>query len=86
MTQQIRSDDIMQPGTVAEVAIKTEALKAKAAIAISSASLLIGTAFLATALYIKDAELKAWASGLISLVVGAAIGFVFGNNAAGSGK
>jgi len=83
VTQQIRSDDIMQPGTVAEV---TEVLKKKAAILISSASLLIGTVFLGIAIFIGGAKLKAWASGLISLVVVAAIGFVFGNNAAGSGK
>ncbi len=86
MTRQIRSDDIMPPGAVSDVAVKTEVLKTKAAIAISAASLLIGTIFLGAALYFGDVELKAWATGLISLVVGAAIGFVFGNSASGVSK
>ena len=50
---------------------------------IAGVALLIGVAFLIAALSIEDTELKSWATGLISLVVGAAIGFVFSNNSRG---
>lgn len=61
----------------------TDKVRVLAAAIIAGASLLLGSAFLATAIYTADQELRAWATGLISLVVGAAIGFIFsgtGNN------
>jgi hypothetical protein len=36
--------------------------------------------FLAVSLWSHDDELKTWATGLISLVVGAALGYAFSGN------
>jgi len=52
-------------------------LRIKVATAISGAAVIIGVGFLITSLYYNDPELKTWATGLISLVVGASIGFIF---------
>ena len=80
MAEQIESDDIIPPSQVGPVETKGEFLRIVAAASISGAALLIGVGFLIASLVLQDGELQTWASGLISLVVGAAIGFSFGNN------
>lgn len=59
----------------------TEYLKVKTALIISSGGLAVGVLFLGLALYVENHGLQTWAMGLISLVVGAAIGYVFGGTA-----
>ena len=86
MTEKINSADAVTRDQFSDVAIKTEFLRTKAAIYITAAALLIGVIFLGVAIHIGDDELKAWASGIISLVVGAAIGFVCGNGSVSNGK
>ena len=73
----IESDDIIKPGDVSRVETPGDILRIKAAACIAGAALLIGVGFLTAALQMNDTDLKSWATGLISLVVGAAIGFVF---------
>lgn len=73
----IESDDVLKPGSVGNVESPGEMLRIKAAAGIAAASLLIGVIFLIASLFNQDKELQVWASGLISLVVGAAIGFIF---------
>ena len=73
----IDTTDVIKPGGVGGVESPGEIIRIKAAVCIAGAALLIGVAGLAAALFLGDSELKAWATGLISLVVGAAIGFVF---------
>lgn len=75
----INSDDVIKPGKV-EVDPNPELIKVKAAVVIALAALLIGSVALCIALKLSDNELKTWATGLISLVVGAAIGFVFSSS------
>jgi len=77
MTQIIQSDEVIKPDSVAEN--RGELIRVKAGAWIAGGALAIGTLFLIIALYLGDAELRAWATGLISLVVGTAIGFVFSN-------
>lgn len=76
----IVSDDLIKPGDVSRVETPGDLIRIKVAGWIAGVALLIGTLFLFAALWIDDTELKSWATGLISLVVGAAIGFVFSNN------
>ncbi len=76
----IVSDDLIKPGDVSRVETPGDLIRIKVAGWIAGVALLIGTLFLIAALWINDTELKSWATGLISLVVGAAIGFVFSNN------
>lgn len=54
-----------------------ELIRVRAGAWIAAGALGIGTAFLVLSLVLRDAELRTWATGLISLVVGTAIGFVF---------
>ena len=79
----IESGDMIKPGDVGRVETPGDIIRIKVAAWIAGVALLIGVAFLIAALSIDDAELKSWATGLISLVVGAAIGFVFSNNSRG---
>ena len=79
----IISDDLIKPGDVGRVETPGDIIRIKVAAWIAGVALLIGVAFLIAALSIEDTELKSWATGLISLVVGAAIGFVFSNNSRG---
>ena len=76
----IRADEVIEPGGVTRVETPGELLRIKASVIIASASLLIGVSFLIAALALDDTVLKSWATGLISLIVGAAIGFVFSGN------
>lgn len=62
----------------------TDKMRVLAAAIIAGASLLLGSVFLATAIYTADNELRTWATGLISLVVGAAIGFIFSSSGNGN--
>ena len=79
----IFSDDLIKPGDVSRVETPGDIIRIKVAGWIAGVALLIGTLFLIAALWTDDTELKSWATGLISLVVGAAIGFVFSNNSRG---
>ena len=76
----IESLDVIQTDSVAIPEKDTDRMKVKAAVAIAAASLFVGALFLAVSIYVDDKELRAWATGLISLVVGASIGFLFGGN------
>jgi hypothetical protein len=73
--EQISSVDVVPPGSVQPIDV--EGWKIIAAISISGASLVLGFVSLIIAVWIDDNELKTWATGLISLVVGTAIGFAF---------
>lgn len=73
--EQISSTEVVPPGSVNPIDV--ERLKMLAAIWISGAAVILGFIALIVAICTKDAELKTWATGLISLVVGAAIGFAF---------
>ncbi|MCH8686481.1 hypothetical protein [Pedomonas mirosovicensis] len=77
MTRIIQSEEVIKPDGVTED--RGELIRVKAGALIAGGALAIGTAFLIIALYLGDTELRAWATGLISLVVGTAIGFVFSN-------
>lgn len=79
-TEVIDSDDVIKPGDVSRVETPGDIIRIKAAAWIAGAALLIGVGFLVAALGMNDTDLKSWATGLISLVVGTAIGFVFGGN------
>jgi hypothetical protein len=74
----IQSLDLIKLDSVVIPEKDTDRMKVKAAVAIAAASLLVGTVFLAVSIFVDDKELRAWATGLISLVVGASIGFLFG--------
>lgn len=76
-------DDFFQPGSVDEPS--PEYVKVVAAKQIALCAIGIGVVFLGLSLWLKDSELRSWATGLISLVVGAAIGFIFGGNSGQSG-
>ncbi len=76
----IKSDEIIKRGKVSVDEPPSQMLKTKAALVIAIAALVIGVGFLIAALWMADNELKVWATGLISLVVGAAIGFVFSSS------
>lgn len=69
----ITSTEVIPAGSVE----KGDYLKIVVAAGISAAAVIIASGFLVAAIYLNDSELKTWATGLISLVVGAAIGFVF---------
>ncbi len=73
----IESLDVIESDSVTIPERDTDKMKVKAAVRITAASLLLGAAFLAVSIWVKDNELRAWATGLISLVVGASIGFLF---------
>lgn len=75
MRHVVRGEKVVRP----EPPIETpgELLRIKAAAWIAGGALLIGALFLGAAVYLDDAELRTWATSLISLVVGTAIGFVF---------
>ena len=79
-TEVIDSDDVIKPGDVVRVETPGDIIRIRAAAWIAGAALLIGVGFLTAALQMNDTDLKSWATGLISLVVGAAIGFVFSGN------
>lgn len=71
--EKISSDAVISRGEVSD----SDEMKVKWALFLSGAAVVIGVAFLITGLVLKDAELRTWATGLISLVVGAALGFAF---------
>lgn len=73
--EQISSVEVVPPGSVEPFDV--ERFKIVAAIAISGAALVLGFISLIIAVTTEDSELKTWSTGLISLVVGAAIGFAF---------
>ena len=79
----IEVDELFRPGSVDEPS--PEYVKVVAAKQIALWSIGIGVVFLGLSLWLKDSELRSWATGLISLVVGAAIGFIFGGNGKQSG-
>lgn len=78
VTEIINSGDLIKKGQIVES--PTHILKVKAALWIAGAAVIVGVIFLVAALCLKDVSLQSWATGLISLVVGTAIGFVFGGN------
>lgn len=78
-TEIINANEVIVPGAVTRVETPGDLFKIKAATIIAGASVLIGVAFLIAALWLNDSVLKSWSTGIISLVVGAAIGFVFSN-------
>lgn len=73
--EQITSTEVVPPGSIGPGEV--DRWKNIAAISISGAALFLGFVALVIAVWIKDSELKTWATGLISLVVGAALGFAF---------
>lgn len=73
--EQISTFDVVPAGSVSPFDV--EGLKIKAAIGISGAAMVLGFVSLIIAVCTADSELKTWATGLISLVVGTAIGFAF---------
>ncbi len=79
MAEQLKSDDIIPVNAVSLVAVRTEQMRVKAAIGIAATAVVVATSFLLIGITMGDADLKTWAMGLISMVVGTAIGFVFGN-------
>ncbi len=79
----IDTDDVLAPASIRES--KSDIIRTKAAAWISGASLLIGSVFLVVALVKSATELRAWATGLISLVVGAAIGYAFTSSSSNQG-
>ena len=79
----IKSGDVIRLSDVTRVETPGDIIRIKAAGWVASAALLIGVVFLSVALSMDDTELKSWATGLISLVVGAAIGFVFSSKSRG---
>ena len=84
MSEEIRSVDVIPKKGVSPVETKGDVIKIVASSFISILAIAIGTYMLNVALEKQDDELKSWATGLISLVVGAAIGFAFStNNGAG---
>ena len=82
-TEVIDSDAVIKPGDVVRVETPGDIIRIKSAAWIAGAALLIGVGFLIAALAMSDTDLKSWATGLISLVVGTAIGFVFSGNSRG---
>lgn len=80
----IQSTEVIPRGKVSAVETRGDYLRIAVSASISAAALLIGVGFLATAIYLGDAELKTWATGLISLVVGTAIGFAFSGTSGGN--
>ena len=79
----IDSGDVIRPGDVTRVETPGDIIRIKAAAWIAGAAVLIGVGFLIAALWMNDTDLKSWATGLVSLVVGTAIGFVFSGNSRG---
>ena len=75
--EQIESTEILPTGRVTIEEKPSDIIRIKGALWIAGASVFLATVFLVAALFLKDRELMTWATGLISLVVGAAIGFVF---------
>lgn len=73
--EQISSTEMVPPGSVNPIDV--ERMKMIAALVISATAVILGFAALVIAIWQDDAELKTWSTGLISLVVGAAIGFAF---------
>jgi hypothetical protein len=73
--EQLTSTEIVPPGSVGPFDV--EQMKMLAALVISGLAVVIGFTALLIAVCYHDDELKTWATGLISLVVGAAIGFAF---------
>jgi len=75
--EQISSVELIPEGGVRPS--RLDEVKTISALIIAGVALLIGVLFLGVGLYSDDKELRTWATGLISLVVGAAIGFAFSN-------
>lgn len=82
MAEQIKSDDLIPANSVSLVIARTEQMRVKAATVIAGAAVVVAAIFLVIGIFIDDTDLKTWAMGLISMVVGTAIGFVFGNSGA----
>ena len=79
----ITVDQLLARSSVLSVKDEIDHMRVKAAVIIAGAAVFIGVVFLGIATAFNDEELKAWATSLISLVVGAAIGFIFsGSNSA----
>jgi hypothetical protein len=76
--EKIDSDELITRGSVAET--DPNVLKLKVSLWISGGALAVGFISLLIAVKINDQELKTWATGLISLVVGTAIGFAFSSS------
>ena len=78
--EKIQSDRVIVPGSVSRVETRGDIIRIQVAAWISGAALLVGVTFLGLAIWIKDSDLQSWATGLISLVVGTAIGFAFSSS------
>lgn len=78
MNETINSREIVPPGSVEVPEKPSDRWRMIGALAIAGFAVLIGTIFAGVALYLGNNELLTWATGLISLVVGAAIGYLFG--------
>lgn len=78
--EKIQSDHVIVPGSVSRVETRGDIIRIQVAAWISGAALLVGVIFLSLAIWIKDSDLQSWATGLISLVVGTAIGFAFSSS------
>ena len=73
----IQSNAVVPPGAVSRVETRGDIIKIKVAAWISGAAVVVGIVFLSVAIWIEDSDLQSWSTGLISLVVGTAIGFAF---------
>jgi hypothetical protein len=76
----IQSDSVISPGSVSRVETRGDIIRIMVAAWIPGAALFVGVGFLGLAIWIKDSDLQSWATGLMSLVVGTAIGFAFGSS------
>jgi len=78
MSEQIDSREIVPTGAVAVEEKASDTWRIIGALIIAGCAIVLGTLFAGVALWVDNSELLTWATGLISLVVGAAIGFLFG--------
>lgn len=75
--EKIESRDILPTGRIDVDEKPSDLMRIKGALAIAGTSVILAAGFLIAALCLGNDELMTWSTGLISLVVGAAIGFVF---------
>lgn len=78
MSEQIESREIVPTGSVDVEEKPSDTWRILGALIIAGCAIFLGAMFASIALWVDNSELLTWATGLISLVVGAAIGFLFG--------
>jgi hypothetical protein len=74
-TEIIRSSQVLKQDEVGRVETRGEIIRIKASMWIVAATLLIGCATLALSIVDDKVELQTWATGLISGITGAALGY-----------